>query len=83
MTLFAFKEYFPAVAATDVLTRVADVLACKPSELAFYPVPKLMIRRVGDHEQVSAVVLSLLPRLSERSFRGLLWYTSVWATTSM
>jgi hypothetical protein len=50
VTLFAFKEYFPAVATTDVLSRVADVLCCKPSELAFYPVPKLMIRRVGDHE---------------------------------
>jgi len=54
VTLFAFKQYFPAVATTDVLSRVADVLACKPSELAFYPVPKLMIRRVGDHEAASA-----------------------------
>ena len=33
---------------------MTDVLACKPSELAFYPVPKLMIRRVGDHEEFSA-----------------------------
>ena len=54
ITLFAFPVYFPAVATTDVLSRVADVLACKPSELAFYPVPKLMIRRVGDHEEYSA-----------------------------
>ncbi|KAG1681351.1 hypothetical protein FOA52_007399 [Chlamydomonas sp. UWO 241] len=54
VTLFAFEAYFPAVAATDILCRVTDVLACKPSELAFYPVPKLMIRRVGDHEQFSA-----------------------------
>jgi len=35
VTLFAFKEYFPAVATTDILCRVADVLSCKPSELAF------------------------------------------------
>jgi len=55
ITLFAFQEYFPAVATTDVISRVTDVLACKPSELAFYPVPKLMIRRVGDHEQYSAL----------------------------
>jgi len=55
VTLFSFSEYFPAVATTDILSRVADVLACKPSELAFYPVPKLMIRRVGDHEQYSAL----------------------------
>jgi len=51
----AFTEYFPAVAATDILCRAADVLVCKPSELAFYPIPKLMIRRVGGHEQFSAV----------------------------
>jgi hypothetical protein len=55
VTLFSFDDYFPAVATTDILSRVADILACKPSELAFYPVPKLMIRRVGDHEQFSAL----------------------------
>jgi hypothetical protein len=54
ITLFAFDEYFPAVATTDILCRVADVLTCKPSELAFYCVPKLHIRRVGDHEADSA-----------------------------
>jgi hypothetical protein len=57
VTLFAFDEYFTAVATADILCNVSDVLACKPSELAFlfYPIPKLMIRRVGDHEQVSAL----------------------------
>jgi len=55
ITLFAFEDYFPAVATTDILSRVTDILACKPSELAFYPVPKLMIRRVGGHEQYSAI----------------------------
>ena len=54
VTLFSFEEYFPAVATTDILCRVADVLTCKPSELAFYPIPKLHIRRVGDHEADSA-----------------------------
>ena len=54
VSLFCFTEYFPAVATTDILCRVADVLACKPSELAFYCVPKLHIRRVGDHEADSA-----------------------------
>ncbi len=33
MTLFAFDDYFPAVATTDLLARVADVLCAKPSEL--------------------------------------------------
>ena len=54
------NDYFPAVATTDILSRVADVLACKPSELAFYPCPKLMIRRVGDHEAYSALRASEL-----------------------
>lgn len=54
ITLFAFDEYFPAVATTDILCRVADILSSKPSELAFYCVPKLHIRRVGDHEASSA-----------------------------
>ena len=54
ITLCSFEEYFPAVATTDVLSRVADVLTCKPSELAFACLPKLHIRRVGDHEADSA-----------------------------
>mmetsp|Transcript_45915 Transcript_45915/g.111228 ORF Transcript_45915/g.111228 Transcript_45915/m.111228 type:complete len:550 (-) Transcript_45915:495-2144(-) len=54
VTLFAFEDYFPAVASTDILCRCSDVLVCKPSELAFYPIPKLHIRRVGDHEADSA-----------------------------
>ena len=54
ITLFAYEEYVPAVATTDILCRVADVLACKPSEMAFYPIPKLMLRRVGEHEAFSA-----------------------------
>merc|ERR1712176_1118513 len=60
VTLFAYSDYFTAVATTDILCNVADVLACKPSELAFYPIPKLMIRRVGDHEAYSALRASEL-----------------------
>jgi len=60
VTLFAFKDYYPAVGTTDLLSRVSDVLCCKPSELAFYPIPKLMIRRVGDHEAYSALRASEL-----------------------
>lgn len=48
------------MATTDLLSRVTDILCCKPSELAFYPVPKLMIRRVGDHEAYSALRASEL-----------------------
>jgi hypothetical protein len=60
VTLFAFDKYFTAVATADILCNVSDFLACKPSELAFYPIPKLMIRRVGDHEQFSALRASEL-----------------------
>jgi hypothetical protein len=60
VTLFAFADYFPAVATTDLVGRVTDVLCAKPSELAFYPIPKLNIRRVGDHEAFSAIRASEL-----------------------
>ncbi len=55
VTLFHFARHFEAFSATDLLIRVCDVLATKPSELAFFPVPKLHIRRVGDHEAASAL----------------------------
>ena len=35
--------------------RASDVLITKPSELAFYPVPKLMIQHVGGHECWGAI----------------------------
>ena len=31
------------------------MLVTKPSELAFYPVPKLFIKRIGGHEQWGAI----------------------------
>jgi hypothetical protein len=55
VTLFAYRSLYPAVETTDELANVSDVLVCKPSEMAFYSVPKLSIRRVGDHERKSAL----------------------------
>ena len=55
ITLFAYNTSYAAVTTTDELVPYSDVLVCKPSEMAFYAVPKLMIRRVGDHEAKSAV----------------------------
>ena len=52
---FAHENIFEAVYATNLLMRSADVLVTKPSELSFYPVPKLFIRRVGGHEQWGAI----------------------------
>ncbi|HMW05921.1 MAG TPA: hypothetical protein PK079_10585 [Leptospiraceae bacterium] len=54
ITIFHYTTYFEAFTTTDYLIRVSDILVTKPSELAFYPIPKLFIRRVGDHEAASA-----------------------------
>jgi hypothetical protein len=35
--------------------RSADILVTKPGELAYYPIPKLMIQRVGGHERWGAI----------------------------
>lgn len=53
--IFNFQTHYEAFSATDHLIRISDVLATKPSELAFFPVPKLFVKRVGDHEAASAV----------------------------
>lgn len=55
VTLFRFDSHFAAFRCTDLVIRMVDVLVTKPSELAFFPVPKLHIRRVGAHEAHSAV----------------------------
>ena len=52
---FYHKNIFEAVYCTNLLMRSSDVLVTKPSELAFYPVPKLFIKRVGGHEQWGAI----------------------------
>lgn len=52
---FCHKNIYEAVYCTNLLMRSCDVLITKPSELAFYPVPKLFIKRVGGHEQWGAI----------------------------
>lgn len=52
---FLHRDIFQAVYCTNLLMRSCDVLVTKPSELAFYPVPKLFIKRVGGHEQWGAI----------------------------
>ena len=52
---FCHEDIFAAVYSTNLLMRCSDVLITKPSELAFYPIPKLMIKRVGGHEAWGAV----------------------------
>ena len=53
--MFWHENIFEAVYCTNLLMRSCDVLVTKPSELAFYPVPKLFIQRIGGHEQWGAI----------------------------
>lgn len=52
---FCHDDIFAAVYSTNLLMRCSDILITKPSELAFYPIPKLMIKRVGGHEAWGAI----------------------------
>ena len=52
---FGDSDIFSAVYMTNLLMRACDLLVTKPSELAYYPVPKLMIKRVGGHEAWGAI----------------------------
>jgi hypothetical protein len=53
--VFLHDNIFHAVYATNLLMRVTDVMITKPSELAFYPVPKIFNERVGGHEMWGAI----------------------------
>ncbi|MBQ2058665.1 MAG: hypothetical protein II488_02735 [Firmicutes bacterium] len=52
---FWHRNIFEAVYCTNLLMRSCDVCVTKPSELSFYPVPKLFIQRVGGHERWGAI----------------------------
>jgi hypothetical protein len=53
--VFLFDNTFHGVYATNYLMRVTDVMITKPSELAFYPIPKIFNERVGAHEAWGAI----------------------------
>jgi len=53
--IFLYDNIFHAVYSTNYLMRVIDVMITKPSELAFYPVPKIFNERVGGHEMWGAI----------------------------
>ena len=44
------KDIFEAVYSTNLLMPVTDLLVTKPSELAYYPIPKLFMKHIGGHE---------------------------------
>ncbi|MCR5348252.1 MAG: hypothetical protein K6E59_01425 [Bacilli bacterium] len=43
-------DIFEAVYSTNLLMRHVDLLVTKPSELVFYPIPKVFQRHIGGHE---------------------------------
>ena len=49
------KDIFEAVYSTNLLMPVTDLLVTKPSELVYYPIPKLFMRHIGGHEVYGAV----------------------------
>ncbi len=52
---FCDSDIFAAVYLSNILMRASDLLVTKPSELSYYPVPKLFIKRVGGHEMWGAI----------------------------
>ena len=49
------ENIFEAVYSTNLLMPVCDLLVTKPSELAYYPIPKLFMRHIGGHEVYGAI----------------------------
>lgn len=49
------SDIFPAVYSTNLLMRKCDILITKPSELVFYPIPKIFMRHIGGHEAYGAL----------------------------
>ncbi|MBP5694992.1 MAG: hypothetical protein J6X03_06135 [Bacilli bacterium] len=49
------QNIFEAVYSTNLLMPVCDLLITKPSELAYYPIPKLFMRHIGGHEVYGAI----------------------------
>ncbi len=49
------ENIFEAVYSTNLLMPVSDLLITKPSELAYYPIPKLFMKHIGGHEVYGAI----------------------------
>lgn len=49
------SDIFRAVYSTNLLMPVCDLLITKPSELAYYPIPKIFMRHIGGHEVYGAI----------------------------
>ncbi len=49
------EDIFRAVYSTNLLMPVCDLLVTKPSELAYYPIPKIFMKHIGGHEVYGAI----------------------------
>ena len=49
------NDIFEAVYSTNLLMPVCDLLVTKPSELAYYPIPKIFMKHIGVHEVYGAI----------------------------
>ena len=49
------EDIFKAVYSTNLLMPVTDLLITKPSELAYYQIPKLFMKHIGGHEVYGAI----------------------------
>lgn len=55
ITLINNSDIFPAVYSTNLLMPECDLLITKPSELAYYPIPKMYMKHIGGHEVYGAI----------------------------
>ncbi|MBO4626584.1 MAG: alpha-galactosidase [Lachnospiraceae bacterium] len=55
VTVVYDPDIFKAVYATNLLMPECDVLITKPSELAYYPIPKMFMKHIGGHEVYGAI----------------------------
>ena len=52
---FCNNDIFQAVYSTNLFMPVTDILVTKPSELAYYPIPKVFMKHIGGHEVYGAI----------------------------
>ena len=52
---FCNNDIFQAVYSTNLFMPVTDLLVTKPSELAYYPIPKVFMKHIGGHEVYGAI----------------------------
>lgn len=55
ITAIYHDDIFRAVYSTNLLMPVSDLLVTKPSELAYYPIPKVFMKHIGGHEVYGAI----------------------------